>query len=479
MQRHLDLSLQESFEHTGLWWLPDDPDKKIGGTLSYSPIDGIHLALLGTFNSLFPAGHQNRFEVEVINGYTSNGIPTTLSNNIQVGYSFNNPGFPQQKLSSDLLAMGRHFASMDELRFAKWRISYENLDDWISPRLFNETYDTDTEGTFEVTIVVKPIDHFDAYINAIKGRTVLTTDMFSGSGATSGEFDLVKEAFFELTPDAKQSYEKFKRWHDDIQNLLSLLMVDSIQSRKIHGVLSVNEEDDFSERVGVSIFPRLGYRPVQRITRWHDMLMTLGDIQDHLATVLENWFEAEHNVRQAIILFLADSNPREVDLDTQFVNIMHALESYHRSTNAGHYLSKEEYQLYLEKMVQAIPEGISSDHRKSLKSRLEYGYQYSQRKRFRELFDSIGADLQELVTNGDKAFIGKVVDTRNYLVHRDETSKGLTLEWPERLYAYRRLRMLMTILFLKHIGFDEDFIYQQVFKNRRVINFIGSQEEEE
>lgn len=478
MAKHLELTLQEGFEYTGLWWLPEDTEKEIGGTLSYSPIDGIHLALLGTFNSE-SIRINNNFETDVVNGVTSNGILCTLFSNVQVDYSFNVPGFYQQKLVSNLLVMGRHFSSFDELIFTKWRISYENLDDWIAPSLFESGHSTDADDIRTVTVVAKPENYFDQHVDAVGCRIVLTADMLSGIGDASGQFSLSKEPFFELTPVSKQSYEKFKRWLNDIESLLSVFMVDTIQPRKIHGILSDNKEDDFSERQSLGIFPRLKHRPVTRTTRWNDMLMTLADIEDHLATALERWFDAEHNVRQAIILFFAETDRLKFDLDTQFTNIVHALESYHRSISEGHYLSVEQYQPYLDMMVQAIPAEIDPDHRRALKSRLKFGYQYSQRKRFQELFDLINVDLQCLVTSNVPVFINKVVDTRNYLVHRDETSKGMTLEWPERLFAYRRLRMLMTILFLKFIGLEDDAIYQHMSKNSRVKQFIGSDKEEE
>lgn len=479
MTKHLNLNLQESFEYQGLWWLPEDSDKEIGGTISYSALEGVHLALLGTFDPVFPPGKSSHFKVMVVNGITTNNISCTLFNNVQVGFSWNSPGFSQQKLSSSLLVMGRHFSSFDELRFAKWRVSYENLDDWVAPSLFGSEYGTGTDDTLTVTVVAKPEDYFNEYVNAIEGRIVLTADMHSGSGRSSGQIDLSKEAFFELVPDTKQSYGQFKSWHDDIQSLLSLLMVDAIQPRKIIGILSDNEEDQFSERIGIAIFPLLKYRHVKRITKWYQMLLTFEDIKGLLVTGLERWLEAEFNVRQAIKLYFSDSNPQVNDIDTPFVNIMHALESYHRSMSEGHYISVEDYQPFLEEMIKAIPASVDRDHRQSLKSRLKFGYQYSQRKRFQELLASISVDLQQLITNDPKPFINEVVDTRNYLVHRDDSSKGLTLKWPDKVFAYHRLRMLMTILFLKYIGLDDDTIHQHVSGNHRVKQFVGSLEEEE
>lgn len=40
-------SLNESRDWTGEWWLPDDPEKKVPGVLSYSPEKGLRLSLIG------------------------------------------------------------------------------------------------------------------------------------------------------------------------------------------------------------------------------------------------------------------------------------------------------------------------------------------------------------------------------------------------------------------------------------------------
>ena len=42
-----DHQLNEAQEWTGQWWLPDDPDTKVSGILTYDPSEGIRLRLIG------------------------------------------------------------------------------------------------------------------------------------------------------------------------------------------------------------------------------------------------------------------------------------------------------------------------------------------------------------------------------------------------------------------------------------------------
>ena len=46
----------KSFELNGYWWLPSNPDNIIAGTLSFDPINGGFLSLLGSFQNFTKFG---------------------------------------------------------------------------------------------------------------------------------------------------------------------------------------------------------------------------------------------------------------------------------------------------------------------------------------------------------------------------------------------------------------------------------------
>ena len=58
-------------EYKGIWWLPENLDDKIYGTLKFSNDDGIILDLFGSFRT-------DKEEYEIILGFTSNGKWITL-----------------------------------------------------------------------------------------------------------------------------------------------------------------------------------------------------------------------------------------------------------------------------------------------------------------------------------------------------------------------------------------------------------------
>jgi hypothetical protein len=65
-----------------------------------------------------------------------------------------------------------------------------------------------------------------------------------------------------------------------------------------------------------------------------------------------------------------------------------------------------------------------------------------------------------------------VIDTRNYLTHYDENLKAQSLGHEEMIEATQRLRILLTIILLKHLNLDEGTIEQVVSNNKNLTKWI-------
>jgi len=65
----------ESFEYSGVWRLPNEPDNQISGVLRFNSVDGANLDLIGSFVPGF--GKQIDY-APIIHGFTTNAIKITL-----------------------------------------------------------------------------------------------------------------------------------------------------------------------------------------------------------------------------------------------------------------------------------------------------------------------------------------------------------------------------------------------------------------
>jgi hypothetical protein len=140
-----------------------------------------------------------------------------------------------------------------------------------------------------------------------------------------------------------------------------------------------------------------------------------------LAVLVEHWFAAFPRFAPVFDLMTSLTYAEPRFADAQFLILTQAAESLHRRMMPGLYVQPSEYDAIRTAVVKSIPETVSDSHRQSLRSRIQFGNEYSFRQRLRELVNGVADDrLRALIASDPAKFIGDVVDTRNYLVHYPE-----------------------------------------------------------
>jgi hypothetical protein len=148
-----------------------------------------------------------------------------------------------------------------------------------------------------------------------------------------------------------------------------------------------------------------------------------------------------------------------------FLNLIQAVESFHRDMRKGEYLSQEAFEEIRVTVTNAIPKEIADDFRQSLKSRIRYGYEYSLRTRLRHLFEELEAPTVLLMTQNVNDLRNRLVDTRNYFTHYAAELKKVAFDGDSLQYANYKLRVLLVILLLKEVGLDEAVIRDAICGN--------------
>jgi hypothetical protein len=112
----------------GVWWLPEFPENKIQGHLSFTINEGISLSLAGPFpapKSGPPFGAYEPHKPEVILGTVKSGAQCTLAKNFseQLG--------AEPRYVSDYLFVGDHLsAKLSECRFSAVSFRLRHLEEW-------------------------------------------------------------------------------------------------------------------------------------------------------------------------------------------------------------------------------------------------------------------------------------------------------------------------------------------------------------
>jgi len=187
-----------------------------------------------------------------------------------------------------------------------------------------------------------------------------------------------------------------------------------------------------------------------------------------LSRAIGRWLEVYPRVEAPSQLALSILGSNTLWDHVEFLSLMQALEGFHRSVVGGEYLSKEAYEPTREALSAAIPVGLEASHRKSLLSRLQWGYQYSLRRRLADLQERLSAPIRQIVLGGDGAIPPSWVDTRNFFTHWVEQERSKALQGAELYHANLRMRHFLRALYLDLIGIPQHSILESLNGPNRV-----------
>ncbi|MBA7591412.1 hypothetical protein ES708_33568 [subsurface metagenome] len=161
-------------------------------------------------------------------------------------------------------------------------------------------------------------------------------------------------------------------------------------------------------------------------------------------------------------------------LEYKFLSLIQAVEAYHRIKYEGQskYLTDGEYKIILSELKEKFSYIIKEPFKNILFEKLEYGNEYSLRKRFKILFNDNFVEIFGVLKSKIKNFIQKTVDTRNYLIHQDKKLKSVSFVGREFIYANLILKTLIEVLLLNELGFKNEEIkqfYQEKIKHNNLI----------
>lgn len=416
-------TLSDSFEYEGLWWLPENSDDQVPGKVTFSPNNGVYLELLGSFGSVETIEYKAPFQKKIILGITTDGKLCTLLDNNRVSWRDSTPGIYTQSVKSQYAFFGHHFFSEEDITFSSFGISFEHLEEWIGKSPFNVEVINDKGNLkgYKIDFVVpEPIEFPINYRNG----TIRIASAFDNNQNRLKSFSVTNEAFILFRAESEQSLKWFNKLFFDIERLLMLLMGEITYPRRIQGYLKKKADDNWDNIVVIFKTP---YGRTQSPSISHfEMLLPLAEISSNLQAIFEDWLINANVLRSTYDMFFAQYFKPEIYLETKFLNLMRALESFHRSTKQG---------------------------------------KFTLRKRIGELFKGLSDGLKELVTEDEKEFTDKVVEWRNALTHYDVDSSSESIDYKAIQSANKHLKIFIVILLLKSLKIEDLVIHKRILNS--------------
>ncbi|MDO9289147.1 MAG: hypothetical protein Q7T83_10180 [Thermodesulfovibrionales bacterium] len=460
----------QEFEYDGQWWLPENSENKISGTLKFHPVEGAYLELIGSFKEYDDIVNSKFSHVDIILGITTNNKLLTLYkcflSKAKASHSPDS-SFVATTFFANVVFIGCHFEKGEDILFDSLSINYSHLEDWTGITGFRfARHDTDEQTLCAISY--KYPQKVEADLGSLK---IVLNHEFTYGGPSFYEYNLKQTTYITMQPNQPMHFNGYKSdicYH--IQNFLSLatgkatypLAVKAKSKENKKRLLGGKIFDDVYEDIFIFFslkkLPDLSKKPHPS-----DVLFSYSDIADSFEKYLQNWVAKAEILRPVYDLYFGTLYNPSMYLEYQFLSLIQAVESYHRRKYGGQYLSDDDYSPIRNELIKAISQNISNDFKESLKKRLQYLNEYSLRKRLKEIFLKY-AVIEKLLVESKEVFIEDVVNTRNYLTHYD---KRLEIKKVSGQKLYRLnliIKHIIEICLLSELEMPEEMIVKLMTK---------------
>lgn len=464
--------LIEEFSDQGVFWLPNDPDNAVSGTLKFSPDSGLDLSLVGSFKQKVPF-LQSHFRV--IHGRVR-GKDLTLLDCLSAGgtqYGLSSMSYEDYRPRTALLGHALDvqpethvegtvvsddsslttitpddsgmpdWAPNDELCFDYARVELENLGAWArNPGLTLQT-DLKRRGHFSLTYAQPEKDRAEFS----RGELVLHYGYRSSGPADDGfRIDLLSSLVLQYRES--QSLTQIFSDVGMLQNFLTLCLDRGCNLEKFYvgrtdiPVLSL-ADTVLAPRKEIEVLAQTsGYSPAGRKRSFvpqRDAVISyeaVGRIQ-----TVAKWLDQAESIQLPLGSLMSIRYGRPLYVENRLLNTTFAAEAYHRIRFGGNQLEEETFDILCNLAINAMP----PDRKEWMTGLLRYANSPTLRRRLHELGKLARPAIRETI-GSIKDWEFAVSSVRNYLTHLDQRNTqfdGATLHWlSESVFSVMRICLL-------------------------------------
>ena len=452
------------YDDAGQFWLPDDPERKVGGSISYVPGERPMLRLTGSFNSMdselkLLANWRIPHEEKIVLGSVAKGREVTLcgcrsSNEGVIDLEFG--GVVTKGLEVATVFRGLHLVTEDELAFARFEVELSHLGEWadlfrIEPGMCPRV----EEGVHAVGY------RLPEAIDAVLGNGWLLRFGVNVRGPSRSRpqraITVTPTAVVELRPPTRRTLQEGVDQVRIVSTFLSL----AAQQPSVAGRLSVfpggsaAERDPRMPELGATVLyqnPDAARQPKDLVPP-HDFLFVLADMEvpeKHL----RSWEQATAEIGSTVNLYMAELRELGIHLEPRFLRFVQALEGYHRRRFDNAAVAETEHDARLTEILAASPE----KHRDWLAGKLKYSNEPCLAARIAELCRVYATVVDKI--DRKRSWCERVADIRNRLSH--QTTGVSEREIGEILTVTERMKLVLDLCLLSECGFGAEQIQQLV-----------------
>ena len=442
--------MSENIEYIGYWYLPNKKQDELYGKLTIND-NRIDLEIYGGLfedinNSI------NMKEIDVINGFTICGKSITLLNNISIGFSMNMPGTVINKYRSKFMIIGNEYTSIDECILSSISCSYTNLSEWIGISGFNLEH-SKKHTCIDYSYPEEMIYELDDY--TLKINYTLKNKYNLDEINMKQYINIVFEGLLDCDLDSALGIIY------DFSRFLTLCIGQKISPYNI----KAKDKNGKEVEIKINGVEEISDKKVNN----HEMLIPFKFIKENFKECLTNWNDKKEKL-SPVIDYVVDSHSKVFHIPLSFIKLVQATETFSRRMRNNCKIDESEHNKKFEYIIERID---NDEYKEWLIEKLRYSNEPSLSNRLKEILKEV--DFIISLNSGErKKVVKKIVDTRNYYTHFDESKKDLIMTTEELIYISKYILVILKVLIMKELGLDEASIEGQL-KGLNEIIFIKAQ----
>jgi hypothetical protein len=452
--------MTRSFETAGFWHVPNDPSRKVAGTLRYSPETGLHLALTGCLGE----GHFGHKvgEYPVIHGVVHDspfGKAFTLVDCFRTVLRVQMPGFAIEEISANHAYSGDHWLAKDDLLFDSAILELSTLGEWINTSGISCRPAGEQDGTIHmeysrpksisIPLGNQTIEIIFGWSRLQEHRSYSFTEnvgiKISGFGCIprdqiAQQFIYPLQHFLTLAADHPSAINHITLLRRDLNS------ADSERSTAFHYLAQ----------------PVYLLKETEKSIQPQDMLFTYEDVQDELRNLFEKWFDFARIFKPFCISYFGLLCAPDRFIDERFVTLVQSLAFFFgqsdESDESLHPVLKETERLLQSRCPDTKPCWLADVMPTAAELALPWSLLAALEKH---------RDVMMPLTGGDiEAFVDEVLTTRRYCLYRDVASRDRAALGAELFRLTEKVKILVKILILNRLGMSSDLVAKLMKRNR-------------
>ncbi len=474
------MRLSEPIEKHGFFWLPDDAENQVPGILRISESGEVTLEvsyfydpMLGTLNKRrlkrclgYPPGKSEDRNINRIVGRIDDGF-ITLDKCVYINWNKKLlGGVSTSTIRANFAFIGVDYNDDRDITCSKLTFSVEGLDEWLSISGFQ------TESNWED---MSRSIHFrlpkEIELNLPDG--IELQFLFSSTHSPGfTEEHITQKAYISLISQELRPLKDFLDLVFKLHLFLCFAINKIVSLDSVTGYsseITIEIIDGQKQEIPIKIYyqsePHSETKPK---VHPHDMLFRYRDVADQREEILTKWIKNYDISEPSFNLYFATMSGGQKYVDGKFLSLAQGIETLHRRNSQETQMPEAEFSNLIDTILNAVPD---DGQRRWIDEKLKYANELSLRKRMRQMIEP----FKDLFGNSKKrnSFIGKVVDTRNYLTHYDSSLENKADSGEDLGKLYTKLEALFQLHFLRLIGIDDNTIKSMVNENYALRNKLG------